>query len=251
VPEKLPSPINTKDYTSPSATLSADGQTIYFSSNRPGGFGKKDIYRAVKLPNGKWSKALNLGSIINTEEDEDSPFIHPDGKTLYFSSRSHKNMGGYDIFKTTLSEEGHWSEPVNMGYPVNTPDDDIYFALSLNGQTGYYSSDRPGGFGGSDIYLIHFPENDLGLTVFKGIVVSADSADRPISAAISLFDSKTGNQEGIYNTNPLTGKFIFILKWDGEYQMRVEAKGYNSYSGKVEMTKDGARTKIVLKTIGK
>src|ERR1035437_2224024 len=233
VPEKLPPPINTENYTEPSASLLSEGQVLYFSSNRPGGYGKKDIYRAVKLGNGQWSKAVNLGPTVNTAEDEDSPFIHPDGKTLYFSSKGHKNMGGYDIFKTTFESNGHWSEPENLGYPVNTPDDDIYFVLSTNGKTGYYSSLRPGGFGGADIYLIHFPDEDLGLKVFKGMVVSGDSADKPLSARITLFDAATNKVEGIYNTNQLTGRFIMITSPGKEYTMQVESEGFISFADKI------------------
>ncbi|MBI2269208.1 MAG: PD40 domain-containing protein [Bacteroidetes bacterium] len=230
IPQELPSPINTKDYTEPSASSSADGQVLYFSSDRPGGYGKKDIYRVAKLPNGGWGKVLNLGPTINTAEDEDSPFIHPGGKTLYFSSKAHRNIGGYDIFKSTVDGDGLWSEPENLGYPVNTPDDDIYFVLSASGKTGYYSSFRQDDYGGSDIYLIHFSDNDLGFNVFKGKVegsaVAADSTGKPLAARIYLYDSKTNALEGIYNTNTLTGKFIMILKWDTEYTMRWESEGY-------------------------
>src|ERR1035437_844589 len=256
VPEKLPPPINTENYTEPSASLLSEGQVLYFSSNRPGGYGKNDIYRAVKLGNGQWSKAVNLGPTVNTAEDEDSPFIHPDGKTLYFSSKGHKNMGGYDIFKTTLTSSSFlgkdvWSEPENLGYPVNTPDDDIYFVLSTDGKTGYYSSDRPGGYGATDIYLIHFIKEDFGLGVFKGMVVAADSSDKPLKAKISLiaapcdsadmtfgsainfFDSDTNKVKGIYNTNQLTGRFIMIVSKNKEYLMKVESGGYEPFTGKI------------------
>ncbi|MBI4932199.1 MAG: PD40 domain-containing protein [Bacteroidetes bacterium] len=235
VPEKFPSEINTTDYTEPSASISADGQVLYFSSNRPGGFGKKDIYKVVKLPNGEWSKAVNLGASVNTAEDEDSPFIHPDDKTLYFSSKAHKNMGGYDIFKTTFGEDGTWSAPQNLGYPINTPDDDIYFVLSVNGRTGYYSSARKSGYGSADIYMIHFPEEeDLGYSVYKGRVVS-DSADAPLYAKGTLFDLENEKLEGLFhtNSNPLTGRFIMILLPGKEYKMIVEAEGYVSFSGKI------------------
>lgn len=236
VPAQLPVPINTKGYNEPSASLSSDGNTLYFSSNRPGGFGKRDIYKVVKLPNGEWGKAANLGPAINTAEDEDSPFIHPDRRTLYFSSKGHENMGGFDIFKTIVSEEGTWSMPENLGAPVNTPDDDIYFVLSTDGKTGYYSSDREGGFGGTDIYLIHFPDEDLKLSVFKGMVVmvvAEDSIQQPIAARISLFDEEANKLAGLYTNNKLTGKFIMILSPGKEYRMEVEAEGYETYQTSV------------------
>jgi hypothetical protein len=234
VPQKLPEPINTNEYTEPSASVSADGQVLYFSSDRPGGFGKKDIYKVVKLPNGKWSKAVNLGPTVNTAEDEDSPFIHPDGKTLYFSSKGHKNMGGYDIFKSVF-EDGTWSATQNLGFPINTPDDDIFFVLSVNGRTGYYSSERKGGYGGADIYLIHFPEEeDLGLSVYKGKIIS-DSADAPLYAKVTLYDLGNEKLEGLFhtNSNPLTGRFIMILTPGKEYKIVVEAEGYVSFTGKI------------------
>ncbi|MBI4947028.1 MAG: PD40 domain-containing protein [Bacteroidetes bacterium] len=255
VPELLPDPINTKNFNEPSASLLEEGQILYFSSDRPGGYGKKDIYRVVKLGNGKWSKAVNLGPTINTPEDEDAPFIHPDGKTLYFSSEGHKNMGGYDIFKSTLKKadifsEDIWSEPENLGYPVNTPDDDIYFVLSTDGKRGYYSSGKPGGYGSADIYLIHFAEENFGLDVLKGKVV-ADSSDKPLNATITLMivaddsannavnstitflNSTTNKVEAIYNTNKLTGKFLMIIAENKKYIMKIEAEGYVTYTGKL------------------
>lgn len=229
-PTKLLPPVNTKGFNEPSASLSSDGNTLYFSSNRPGGFGKKDIYKIVKLPNGEWGKAVNLGPGINTPEDEDSPFIHPDRKTLYFSSKAHKNMGSYDIFKT-VNEDGKWSEPENMGYPVNTPDDDIYFVLSTDGKTGYYSSERSGGLGGADIYLIRFPDENMKLGVYKGVVL--DSENLPLSAKITLHDAATKELSGIYNNNKLTGKFLMIVSPGKDYTMQVEAEGYQPFTGTV------------------
>lgn len=251
VPAKLPAPINSLEYTEPSIAMSADGQTIYFSSNRPGGYGKKDIYKVMKLPNGEWSQPLNMGPSINTSEDEDALFIHPDAKTFYFSSKGHKSMGGYDIFKSKLSEDGLWSEAENLGYPVNTPDDDVFFVLSTDGKTGYYSSARKDSYGGADIYLIHFPDEDFGLGVFNGTVVTADSSYQPLTARISLFDFKTNKLIGSYNTNKLTGKFIMIIKTGKEYFMKVESEGYVSYVGKINPLTEEESEKIKLQRIEK
>ncbi|MCU0355125.1 MAG: hypothetical protein MUD08_15510, partial [Cytophagales bacterium] len=112
--------------------MTADGNTIYFSSNRPGGAGGLDIYRSTKTPDGKWGEAVNLGPAVNTPYDDDAPFIHADGQTLYFSSRGHAGMGGFDIYRTEAQEDGAWSRPENLGYPINTADDDIYFVLSAD-----------------------------------------------------------------------------------------------------------------------
>ena len=127
-PMKLKAPINSKNWEG-SCSINADNNILFFVSNRPEGFGGKDIYMIRKLPNGEWAAPKNLGPTINTPEDEDAPFIHVDGQTLYFSSKGHKSMGGYDIFKTTYNEGG-WSTPTNIGYPINTAEDDRFFVLS-------------------------------------------------------------------------------------------------------------------------
>lgn len=246
-PVKLNPPVNTDGYVESSASLSADGSTLYFSSDRPGGFGKKDIYRATKLPNGEWSNLVNLGPVINTSDDDDAPFIHPDGKTLYLSSKGHKNMGGYDIFKSTYNkEENSWSETENLGYPLNTPDDDVFFVLSVDGKRGYYSSTREEGYGGSDIYIIHFPDAGLNLSVLKAMVVSADSS-KPISAKITVKETETEKLQGIYGTNPFTGKFIMILTPGKNYSMRVESttNEYNSFSDTISSGKNEEEIKVI------
>ena len=143
-------------YQEASASLSADGNVMYFSSNRPGGKGGKDIYRSIHFANGDWSKPINLGNAINTPYDDDAPFIHPDGKTLYFSSKGHRTMGGYDIFRSVMNENGEWLDPENVGHPINTVDDDIYFVESADGRTGYYSSIKADGLGSHDIYTVGF-----------------------------------------------------------------------------------------------
>jgi outer membrane protein OmpA-like peptidoglycan-associated protein/Tol biopolymer transport system component len=158
-PEALPGIINSS-YLESSVTISADGNTLYFASERPGGFGGLDIYMCTKDSKGEWSQVKNLGPGINTEYDEDGPFIDYDGKTLYFSSKGRKGMGGFDIFKSTLlnPNKNEWSEPENLGYPINTPDDDVYFVSTKDGKTAYYASVRDDGMGYSDIYRIEVPQ---------------------------------------------------------------------------------------------
>jgi len=135
--------INSK-FWEPSASISADNKAIYFTSDRKEGFGGSDIWMIKKLPDGEWGIAQNLGSSVNTKYDEDAPFIHPDNKTLYYSSMGHNTMGGYDIFKSTLNIDNSWSPPVNMNYPINTTGDDIYLVLTGDGKHGYFSSFRKG-----------------------------------------------------------------------------------------------------------
>lgn len=157
-PKPLPGIINSS-FEEKSISISADERTLYFSSNRPGGYGGLDIYMATKDAKGEWSSVKNLGPKINTEYDDDGPFIDYDNKTLYFSSKGRKGMGGFDIFKSVFDEKtNEWSEPENLGYPINTPDNDIYYVSTRDGKRAYYSSVREDGLGYDDIYMITIPE---------------------------------------------------------------------------------------------
>jgi len=144
--------INTKSKEA-SITFSGDGKSMVFSSDRPGGLGNLDLYISKQDAKGKWSKPVNIGSDLNTQYDEDSPFLSHDGNTLFFSSAGHSSMGGYDIFKST-NVNGRWSKPENMGYPVNTTDNDIFYVESGDGAHGYYASVRGDGFGETDLYIV-------------------------------------------------------------------------------------------------
>lgn len=147
-------PVNSP-YKEPSITITADGKTIYFSSDRPGGLGGLDIYRIIKDKDGEWGEPINLGSSVNTEYDEDSPFISYDGYTLYFSSTGHHGMGGYDIFSTAYDgKKKMWKTPLNLGYPINSPDDDIYYVITGDKKTAYYASAKKDGYGDKDIYVV-------------------------------------------------------------------------------------------------
>ncbi len=157
-PVPLPGIINSS-FEEKSITISKDGKTLYFSSNRPGGLGGTDLYRATKDAKGQWGNVKNLGPKINTPFDEEGPFIDYDMVTLYFSSKGHKNMGSYDIFRSVYDPvKNDWSEPENLGYPINTPDDDIFYITSADGKRAYYSSVREDGLGYTDIYVITTPE---------------------------------------------------------------------------------------------
>ena len=152
---KLNKNINTK-YWESHAFISEDGNQLVFASDRPGGFGGLDLYLSRKI-NGDWGPEVNLGPEINTEFNEDRPFLINNGKTLFFSSQGHESIGGYDIFRSDLQTNGLWSNPKNLGYPINTPDDDIFFMPVGDGKSGYYSRVREsGGFGKQDIYKITF-----------------------------------------------------------------------------------------------
>ena len=154
--KKLNNNINTKFHES-SLSISEDGNTMYFSSNRPGGQGKMDIYKSTKDSNGDWGPAENMGSDINTAENEDAPFLAFDGKSFYFASTGHNTIGGYDLFR--VEKEGDkWGKPTNMGHPINTPDDNTYFVMSKDNKRGYYVSSDDEGFGDKDIYILSAPK---------------------------------------------------------------------------------------------
>ncbi len=230
-PFKLGSNINT-EYNETSASITLDDKIIYFSSDRPGGFGGKDIYKVLRLPNGKWSKAMNLGAIVNTPFDEDAPFIHTDKKTLYFSSKGHQNMGGYDVFKTVL-EKRNWSTPENLKYPINTVQDDIFFVLAASGKVGYYSSSRADGYGGQDIYKVVLKDENINQHVLRAIIKSK-SEKEPLSAKIMLIENESKKVMGIYKSNDNTGKFIMIIDPEKSYNIVVESQDYHSYTAELE-----------------
>lgn len=224
-PYKLSSNINTESQEA-SACLSPDERTLIFSSNHKDGFGGKDLYRVVMLPNGKWSLPVNLGPTINTAYDEDAPFIHIDGKTLFFSSNGHTTMGGFDIFKTTYNAtENIWESPKNMGYPINTVNDDIYFTLNASGNVGYYSTTKERGFGRQDIYKINLNDYESETFLITGFIKSSQN-NKPVGSIISIIDNEFGDIQGAYSSNPANGKFILTLQPNKDYQMVVESDGF-------------------------
>ena len=171
--------VNTK-YWETHCTITTDGLNMYFVSDRPGGFGGRDIYRVVKMPDGTWSEPKNLGSSINTPYDEDAPFIGSDNKTLHYSSNGPESMGGFDIFLTLRDEDNNWSLPLNLGYPINSTGDDIFFTTTIDGKRGYFSSFREGGLGEKDIYEIQNDELGLkNISVLRGVIKTAYKQQYP------------------------------------------------------------------------
>lgn len=236
-PEKLNANINSKA-AEPSAWLSPDGNTLYFSSDRKGGFGGMDLYKSQRTNGGDWGEAVNLGPTINTPYDEDGPFIHPDGITLFFSSNSHQTMGGFDIFYSTIAEDGTtWSDPVNVGYPVNSTDDDIFYVVSPDNKRAYYTSLRAGGFGDKDNYIITFLEQkNATLALLKGTVLDESGTALP-EVKITVTDNTTGKVVGVYHANSITGKYLFVLTSGKNYNVAYEAEGFLFYSYNVYVPK--------------
>jgi outer membrane protein OmpA-like peptidoglycan-associated protein len=258
IPLNMGSPINSR-YTEPSVSISSDGKTLYFSSDRPGGLGKMDIYKSELMNDGKWGKAVNMGSKINTAYDDDSPYIDADGKTLFFSSRGHNGMGGYDIYKSVFDPTNlSWTIPENLGYPINSPDNDIFFVISGDGKTGYYASAKEGGYGSNDIYTISMSKStemtefvkqevkiefekpltplvskeQIGIsqpiTICKGKVVE-DSTKIPLEVNVKISDTKT--LQTVANTfTKSDGSFEIPILSGVDYQFEVEKTGYLYYS---------------------
>ncbi|MFB6258071.1 MAG: TolB family protein, partial [Flavobacteriales bacterium] len=217
-PKKMGSDINS-DALEPHGVLSPNGETFYFVSNRDGGKGGRDIYRCKKLPTGDWSKAQNLGSTINTQYDEDACFIHPNGKTLYFSSNGHKTMGGYDIMYSEKKKKGGWTEPTNMGFPINTVDNDRFFATSADGKRGYYASEKEDGLGARDIYQVQLKEGkEEKLTVLKGFINVPEGQNIPDKTKIKATSKATGKTY-LFRPRERDGVFVSILPPCHDYKM--------------------------------
>ena len=157
------------DYHEPSIFFSYDGKKLFVVSDRPGGYGGLDIYVSENIGEDQWSEPKNLGPEINTEFDEDAPYLDPDEKTLYFASKGHSSMGDFDIFRSVL-EDTTWSDPANLGFPVNTPADDIYFTMTHRYNRGYYASADLNGKGDMDLYRITFSDERDPVAELIGLV---------------------------------------------------------------------------------
>ncbi|MCX8080574.1 MAG: tetratricopeptide repeat protein [Bacteroidia bacterium] len=225
------SDVNSK-YWESHACLSPDGNKLYFVSNRPGGYGGRDIYRVVKLPNGKWSKALNLGPSINSEYDEDAPFLHPDGKTFFFSSNGYNTMGGFDIMFGIIDENDKITDITNLGYPINTVEDDIFFTTSPDGKRAYFSSIKEFGKGEKDIYMLTLKDNqEKPLVLFKGMIIPAEGEKLPEDLRIVVRDKFTGEVVGSYKPRSNNGSFAIILPPGKEYTFSYQSpEGEEFYS---------------------
>jgi outer membrane protein OmpA-like peptidoglycan-associated protein len=240
-------------------SLSYDAKRLYFISDREGNMGAGDIYYSDKDAKGDWGTAMNAGPDLNTNYGEEGVFIHPDGKTIYFSSKGHGTMGGYDIFKSTF-ENGKWAVPQNLGYPINGPDDDVFFVISGSGNHGYFASSKQGGYGDKDIYKITFlgPEkppvvmNEDNLlasvaapvsefkaekivssgpkmTILKG-VISDDKTKIPLEATIELIDNSLNEVIATFKSNSITGKYLVSLPSGKNYGIAVKKDGYLFHS---------------------
>jgi outer membrane protein OmpA-like peptidoglycan-associated protein/tetratricopeptide (TPR) repeat protein len=240
--------INSKAWDA-QVSISTDGKTIIWASNREGGLGEQDLWISKKNESGVWSPAKNLGNTINTDGNEYSPFLHPDGKTLYFSSNNHSpRIGGIDIYKSSLAEDGTWSKPENLGYPINTESNDLYYVLTPSSLKAYLGSDRSGGYGSYDIYEVSYPvEKKSSLITFVGNVLNEESKI-PLEANIIVEDIDSSSVVGEYLSNSSTGKFVVILTPGRNYSLTVSKNGYLFYSENFNVV-DTAEFKVIRKEI--
>ncbi len=273
-PKKMDDLISSPFHES-SAWYSNDGKRLYFTSNRPIPGGKeksakdKDIYYVTwNNDKKKWDNLVRLPENINTIYDEDGLFIHPDGKTLYFSSKGHNSIGGYDIFFSELRPDGTFTDPLNIGTPINTPDDDVFFVVTASGRYGYMTSFREDGFGEKDLYKITFlgeekqpilSSEDLllagldviisektvepivsnrrgELALLKGTVYD-DKTKKPIHSFIELIDNVTGESLAVFESDPVTGKFLVSLPAGKNYGIAVKSDGYLFHSENFDIPK--------------
>lgn len=259
-PKPLNKNINTSLFWETSASMSADGQKLYFASNRPDGVGELDLYVSTRDSKGDWGKAVNMGPLINTPENDDAPFIHPDGVTLYFSSDGHPSLGNSDIFVSEF-KNGKWQKPENLGWPINSWEYDGFFTISADKKKGFYSTLKEGGVGESDIYSITFMEpkykpkpkpvevvvekpkekkpastdfvDDIVkqslaqrvVTVLKGKVIDENTA-APLGATVSLVDNETKKVLSKITVDEATGDFELVIPHGGNYGVATERVGY-------------------------
>jgi outer membrane protein OmpA-like peptidoglycan-associated protein/tetratricopeptide (TPR) repeat protein len=274
-PRRLPRGFNSKGAET-SLSITRNGKVMYFVSDNPEqNFGGKDIYYARQNAKGKWEKPKNLGNVINTKFDEEAVYIHPDGKILYFSSKGHNSMGGYDIFRSEIDQNGNWSKPVNMGYPLNTPDDDLFYRPFDNEKKAYFSSTRPDTKGGLDLYQViilgaekkmmmrteeqliaYFdkPVSDMfskkteelqidSSFVLKGVIM--DAADKhPLVAKLELIDMERSQVVGTTMSDS-TGAYKINFTQVKNYGVEINAKEYMFYLDVVNMPAKPASQEIL------
>ena len=228
VPENMGAKVNSAGWDS-EPTLSADGKVLYFSSERTGGFGREDIYVTYKQENGAWSISRNLGEKINTKGREVSPFIHASGSTLYFSTNNRPGMGEFDIFRTDYIDTS-WTEPKNVGYPINTSDNDATLFITADNQKGYYSVYDKTDYNNMRSLIFEFDvPNELKAryksTYAQGNVYDADTK-KPLKADIELFNLASANRMQWVNSDSVTGQYMLVLSEGMDYALHISKKGY-------------------------
>lgn len=225
-------PLNSYDWES-QPSFSADGRTLYFVRGKrtAQGIGRQDIYFSVLQADGNWSKPDRIPGLVNTPFEEESVLIHPDGKSLYFSSNGHPGMGGLDIFVSRKQADGSWGEPINLGYPINTGADENSILVNASGDVAYFASNREGGLGGLDLYSFELPDHakPVAVSFVKGEVFDAVSLRR-LEARFELIDLESSQVVAENYSNPVSGEFLVVLPPGKDYALNVARAGYLFYS---------------------
>lgn len=248
--KKLNGNINTK-YWESHACISVDGKVLYFTSDRPGGYGGLDIYVSYRDDEGNWGKAINLGPTINSEYDEETPFILNDNKTLYFSSQGHYSMGGFDIFHSRLMSNNKWSTPLNLGYPINTVGNDLFYVPKSNGTYAFFPlNNNNRNIGGNDIYAIKItpPENQATEIILKGTITLQDKRpEYPKDLMVYVIDTLTNDTIKFVKPNLSNGQYNTIID-AGSYEVLFHASGYQDDEQLLFIPEIYTRSEIVLNT---
>lgn len=229
IPKNIGMPISSI-YSEKQPALSSDGRILYFSSDRPGGLGKYDLWMSVRNEDGSWGEPVNMGENINTEGFDQSPFIHPDNKTLYFSSTGWPGMGGYDIFLARKTSDSTWSKPVNLGYPINTHNAEQGLIVNPGADMAYFSSNRLSGKG-QDIFAfpLYMDARPTRVSYMKGKVYDAETA-RPLEAKFELIDLETSRTVISSSSDPGSGEFLVVIPVDADYALNVSRPSYLFHS---------------------
>lgn len=234
-PERLPAPVNTGGFESQPA-LSADGNLLLFVSDREGGFGRLDLWATRRDPDGSWRDPQNLGDMINTPLNEQAPFFHPDGQTLYFMSKGHPGMGQYDLFLARLKPDGAWGRPYNLGYPINTANNEGALIVSLDGKTAYFDTDQLGPtartqeMGNADLYTFDlYPDARPQPATYVEAIVRDASTKRPLRAKLEFvrLNTQKTHQQGLTDER---GQFLVVLPMGQDYALNVSREGYLFHS---------------------
>lgn len=228
-PRNLGPNVNSAEWES-QPSLSADGRTLYFVSDRRGGVGRRDIWVSYLNENGDWSRAKNAGRPINTMYDEISPFIHVNNRVLYFASNGLVGFGGYDIFFSEKDSSGAWTGPKNIGSPINNHEDQFSLFITSDGKKGYYSHEevKDAGYTSSRIFEIEIPEENrirYRSNYVKGVVREKES-QRPLAASIELINLDTKETESLVSSDSVSGNYLIVLTQGAEYALYVNKKGY-------------------------
>lgn len=239
-PVNMGRPVNSSAWDS-QPSLSADGRTLYFVSNRKGGLGKRDIWVSERKLNGKWSSPKNMGPAINTEEDDISPFIHVNNRTLYFSTNARPGFGRFDIYYSDLKSDGTWDNPINFGYPINTMNDELAMFITSDGASGYYSfetkvDDRLS----SKLYQIDIPEEisiKYKSSFIEGVIYDSLSLD-PVGASVKLYNVERSSLEGHVESDSTNGKYLMVLTEGAEYALYIDSPGYLFRSYRFDFNRD-------------